>query len=333
MDSFITDLSEQTKVANKDYTVFDIQDVTTGKYNTRKVSYDTIYNQLVTDVTTQFNTQFTKIDKGITEAKASANSKLDKKGTNLNLLEKMTGPLLVDTFSATGLSYFKNTVDLGSNYISNVKDPRLDQDAATKIYVDTYVNGKVANLTTSTNFLKNTGDKLIAGDLELNRDPRQPFHATNKKWVEDKISNATSTVQQTITSNISNAYVPLSGGTMTGSLVLKGFSEQTPSVITPANNKVTLNLNTGNTFSINLNANVTEFILTNAPSAGTYTITLAIKNTGNFTVAWNTFDNQTVKWAGGGTPTMTTGATKTDIYCLTYIAQTWYGFIGGQSFQ
>lgn len=333
MDSFITDLLENKVVTKKDYTVFDILDASTGKYNTQKISYDTIYNQLVTDITTQFNTQFSNLGTEINKTNALIDSKLDKKGTTKNPLEKMTGPLVVDNvaFSATGESHFNKTMDLHSNSISNVKDPSTKQDAATKNYVDTFVTNKVSGLTIPTNFLKNTGDFLKSGDLTLFQAPSQDFHATNKKWVEGQISTATLTVQQAITSNISNTYVPLSGGTMTGSLVLKGFSEQTTTPVIPATNKVTLDLSTGNTFSINLNANITQFILNNKPS-GTYTITLVIKNTASNTVAWNSFDNQQVKWAGSGAPVMTTGANKIDIYCLTYISNAWYGFIGGQSF-
>lgn len=333
MDSFIKDLLEQTKVTSKDYTVFDIADDTSGKYNTKKVSYDTIYKQLCSDVATAFNAKFSKMTTDINTVAGQVGSKLDKKGITFSSSEKMSGPLVVDqvSFSATGLSYFKNTVDVGSNYISNVKDPNVDQDAATKKYVDTKFGGIVIPSTSS--FLQKSGDSMSAGDLTLFQDPTQDKHATNKKWVESQIATAKTTVTNTVTGYVSTNYLNLTGGTMTGSLVLKGFSELTPATdIAPVSNTLTLDLKNGNTFSINLNANINSFTLTNVPTDSfTITLFITIATPGSFSITWSV-NGTTVKWSNNQSlvPTPTPG--KVDVVCLTKIGTSWYGFIGGQNF-
>lgn len=332
MDSFISNLSEKTTIAKQDYTVFDAQDVNSGTYNTSKISYDTLYKQLCADVTTGLATKFSTIDSNIAAATQAVNSKLSKTGLNGGLSEKMTGTLLIDNvaFSATGFSHFTKKVDLHSNKIINVLDPSDFQDVATKNYVDT----KFGNipLPSTSSFLQKSGDTMNSGKiLTLGADPVNPMDSTTLQSVTAAINTAKTSITTDVKSYVSSNYLPLSGGTITGSVSLKGFSEQTPSSISPVSNVLSLDLKQGNTFSINLNANVNSFNLTNVPT-DSFTITLFITIVGNFTITW-TINGIQVKWPSGATPILTTTASRVDVICLTKISNVWYGFIGGQNFQ
>jgi hypothetical protein len=57
-----------------------------------------------------------------------------------------------------------------------------------------------------------------------------------------------------------------------------------------------------------------------ANNASGQSYSMAITNTGSYTVTWPT----SVKWPGGTAPTQTTGA-HTDIYTLTQVGATIYG--------
>jgi hypothetical protein len=91
---------------------------------------------------------------------------------------------------------------------------------------------------------------------------------------------------------------------------------------TTAASTTTLDLSTGNVFTINLVANIATFNLTN-PVVGTYLLKFVQDATGSrtvsFPVAW--------KWAGGIAPTLTLTASKLDIVTLIYDGTNYYATI------
>ena len=183
--------------------------------------------------------------------------------------------------------------------------------AATKKYVD----DKFTGITTvdTTPFLKKDGTVTmdVGKNLTLGTGivPSLDYHAVPLKHLNDN-------------------FLKLAGGTLTGSLVLKGFSEKSTSVTGAG--AVSLDMSAGNTFPINLTGNITGFTLTNAPT-DSFSITMFITQTAAFTVVWS-IGGVVVKWAGGVVPVMTATATKTDVFCFTKVGAVWYGFNGGQNF-
>jgi len=155
----------------------------------------------------------------------------------------------------------------------------------------------------------------MTGSLVLAADPTQNLQAAPKQYV-DKF-------------NPFGKFLPLSGGEMTGSLVLKGFSEKSTNIT--GTGSVSLNLNNGNTFPINLTGNITGFTLGGTVPTDSFSITMFITQTGTFTVAF-TIAGTDVKWANGVVPTVTTTNGKTDVFAFTKVGANWYGFIGGQNF-
>jgi hypothetical protein len=106
-----------------------------------------------------------------------------------------------------------------------------------------------------------------------------------------------------------------------GDITAKRFKLTMPSA-TSASASTTLDLSTGNVFTINLGVNITSFNLTN-PVVGTYLIKFVQDATGTrdvtFPIAW--------KWAGGILPNLTDTAGKLDIVTLIFDGTAYYATI------
>jgi hypothetical protein len=203
-----------------------------------------------------------------------------------------------------------------SGFITAATDSPLSaRHLVTKKYVDdsisSAINGATPPTIDTSAFLKKDGSVSMdfAKTLTLGIDPTNSNHAVNKGYLD-------------------NNFLKLTGGTMTGGLVLKNFSEKTNSIT--GTGGLILSLNDGNTFPISLTGNVTSITLNNVPS-DSVTVTLFITQTGTFNITW-VVNGSTVKWAGGSTPIVTASSGRTDVFCLTKVGAIWYGFIGGQNF-
>ena len=194
----------------------------------------------------------------------------------------------------------------------NVKDPVNDYDA---VNLHT-VNDKIAAIPipSTANYVLKSGDTMT-GALLLAADPTQNLQAAPKQYI-DKF-------------NPFGKFLPLSGGSMNGSLVLKGFSEK--STFVTGTGSVSLNLDSGNTFPINLTGDITGFTLAGTVPSDSFSITMFITQTGAFTVNF-TIAGTAVKWANSVAPIITTTNGKTDVFAFTKIGAIWYGFNGGQNF-
>ena len=107
----------------------------------------------------------------------------------------------------------------------------------------------------------------------------------------------------------------------TGDITAKRYKLTMPTSTT-ASSTTSLDLSTGNVFTINLSTNISTLTLTNA-AVGTYLVKFVQDATGSRTVsfpaAW--------KWAGGLAPLLTTTANKLDIVTLVYDGTTYYATI------
>jgi hypothetical protein len=109
--------------------------------------------------------------------------------------------------------------------------------------------------------------------------------------------------------------------TAAGDISAKRFKLTMPATTTAAST-TTLDLSTGNVFTINLGLNVTTFNLTN-PVLGTYLLKFVQDATGTRDVTFPT----SWKWAGGTAPNLTNTAGKLDIVTLIYDGSTYYATI------
>lgn len=312
-DSFINKLTESTTVKGTDFTAFDIADPTTGGYFTKKVSFDNLTSKIKTEVNTSVQTQIDNLQTNLNTISQSIANKLDKNGLTFSPTERMNGTLVVNaTLSGLGETHFNQKVDVHNNFIVNVKDPVLDYDA---VNLKT-LNSKISAIPipSTTNYVLKSGDTMT-GALTLPSDPTQNLQAAPKQYV-DKF-------------NPFGKFLPLSGGEMTGSLIIKGFSEKSTNIT--GTGSVSLNLDSGNTFPINLTGNITGFTLGGTVPTDSFSITMFITQTGTFTVNF-TIAGTAVKWANNVVPVVTPTNGKTDVFAFTKVGANWYGFIGGQNF-
>jgi hypothetical protein len=120
---------------------------------------------------------------------------------------------------------------------------------------------------------------------------------------------------------LNGLYAALSGFTMAGTLAMAGnlltqpkFKDirEAAGTATLSSGTLTLDMSTGNNFSITLTGNVTTVSITNVPATGQYvpiTLELIQDGTGGRTVTgWSG-----VKWPGGSAPTITATANAVDI--------------------
>jgi len=128
-------------------------------------------------------------------------------------------------------------------------------------------------------------------------------------------------------SKISGTAVTLSGAqTITG---IKTFDAATKQKLTTDSDAgtITFDLDTSNIHSVTLGDNRT-LAISNEDAGQVFVIRLVQDATGSRTVTWFS----TIKWPGGVTPTLTTTASKTDVFgFICTSADTYDGFIIGQN--
>jgi hypothetical protein len=157
----------------------------------------------------------------------------------------------------------------------------------------------------------------------------------------DGVDIATRDAILTSTTTTAGAALPKAGGTLSGAIVgadqiisapvLKDVGETCVANGTSGATD-TIDLTDGNVHNVTLTANCT-FTFSNPPATGTsgsFTLFLNQDGTGSRTATWP----NTVKWAGGTAPTLTTTASRTDILVFTTIdaGTIWYGAVSGQDF-
>lgn len=122
-------------------------------------------------------------------------------------------------------------------------------------------------------------------------------------------------------------YLALAGGTMTGNLALKTFTETGTTSVGNITGATNLPWNGGSVYKATLTGNVT-FTFTGTPVAGqSMTLILTQDATGSRTITW-----PTMKWAGGSAPSTSSTGGKIDIIGIFYDGVDYYGFPGGIGF-
>jgi hypothetical protein len=201
--------------------------------------------------------------------------------TDWNLFNNKQSTILTSTgISLTG----GNTISIGQSVATNIS-PSFAGIALTGLNVAGVVTNSAAGVL-STSPTTGTGNIV---------------RATSPTLVTPVLGDATAT-----SVNVS------------GDITAKRFKLTMPAAITAAAT-TTIDLSTGNVFTVNMGLNITTLTLTN-PVVGTYLIKFVQDATGTrdviFPAAW--------KWAGGVIPSLTNTASKLDIVTLIYDGTTYY---------
>lgn len=230
MDLFINKLAEGTAIKATDYTVFDVANTTTGSFSTQKISYASFTKQLSSDISANVKTLIDALQANLNTTNTNLANKLDKKGLTYNASERMTGTLYIPTLCATEIAHFSNNINVYNNFIQNVKDPVLGQDAVNKRTLLSAISA--IDIPGGGSFLAKSGDAMTGGNLTLFNEPTSAKHSTTKKYVDDQITPLNTTINGI--SNLLKNYVALSGGA--GATMTSGFITA-PNVNPPTDDK------------------------------------------------------------------------------------------------
>ncbi len=132
------------------------------------------------------------------------------------------------------------------------------------------------------------------------------------------------------------SYLPLSGGTMSGELVvadqlvtrpkLKDYGEAVNAIGSIGGGAQTIDLELGNVVTATVDTSETTFTFSNPSASGTAcSFTLILTNGGSQTVNWPA----SVDWPGGVEPTLTTAGVDILVFMTTDGGTTWYGMLAG----
>ena len=129
---------------------------------------------------------------GLTKVPGYDGEATNKKYVDTKLNDKANKNDLNDYLKLDGTSQMQGTLQMNNNRITNLPDPQLNDEAATKNYVVSLIN-YLPNL-----YLDRKGSLKMIGNLQMNDNritgltnpPNSDDEATNKKYVDENISKA-----------------------------------------------------------------------------------------------------------------------------------------------
>jgi len=215
-----------------------------------------------------------------------------------------------------------NTSDIADSAVTSAKI--ADDAIITAKVLDRQVTGaKIAEATIGSFEIANgaivDADVNASAAIDATKIANGSVTSTEFQYINTLSSNAQTQISNTVT--VANAALPKAGGTMTGETVfadqlatrpeLKDYSETKTALSAAAS--VTIDLTTGNVFTLTPDQNTTFVFSNPSPTGKSCAFTLVWTQDGSDrTIAWPA----SVDWAGGSAPDVTSGSGKVDIYAF-----------------
>ena len=267
---------------------------------------------------------------GTPTADADATTKLYVDG----ILGSATSAAASASAAATSASNASTSASSASTSASSASSSATAAAASYDSFDDRYLGPKA-----SAPSVDNDGNALLTGALYWNSTDSQLFVWTGSVWTQAALTSgsfATLTGTETLTNKTiaygSNTLTDVAGTTATQTLTNKTLTNPTVTnyVETPftanSSTAITLALTNGTVQIITLTGNATITMPT-ATSGKSFIMFLKQDGTGSRTVTWST-----VKWSGGTAPTVTSTASRQDIYSFFADGTNWYGVTVGQNY-
>ena len=184
-----------------------------------------------------------------------------------------------------------------------------------------------------------TQDVGVPSDDTISTVKIQDGAVTSAKILDGTIVNADVNASAAIDASKTTA-VPLSGGTMSGTLQMadqivqrpemKDYAETVNAIGSIGGGTQDIDLESGNVVTGTVDTSTTTFTFSNPPASGKAgSFTLILTNGGSQTVNWPA----SVDWAGGTAPTLTTAGVDVLTFTTVDGGTIWYGFAAGLDMQ
>ena len=270
---------------------------------------------------------------------ALTNSSVTVNGTSIAL--GASGTVTAAAGTLTGTTLASNVVSSSLTSLGTIATGVWQGTAISDTYLATISTaGKVSNSATTAT-ANNTASAIVARDASGNFTAGTVTATLSGAAPAGSLSG--STLASGVTASSLTSVGTLTGLTVSGSgtvnlqdgtlqrPIIKDYGETytTPSI---SSGTLTLDLTNGNVFRVSRNANITTLTISNpSPTSNACSFTLIFDANGtSYTITWPA----AVKWPGGTAPTITTTASRSDMFVFytNNAGTTWYAMTAAQNF-
>lgn len=270
------------------------------------------------------------------------NSPLEDLETDANAAR----PIVAGGTGATSASSARSNLGVDASRAFSAKTANYTLVAADKGKFVTFDGAYIANLTAAVTLGSGWYGWVIAdgGDVTVDPNGSEQINGGNTLTVSDGnavlvICTGTAFVAIEVkTANLA-LYLPLAGGTMSGTLAMadqkitrpqiEDYAETVNAIGDFGGGTQDIDLESGNVVSATVSTSAVTFTFSNPPATGKAgSFTLELTNGGSQTVNWPA----SVKWELGIEPTLTSSGIDILTFQTRDGGTTWFGFVGGLAF-
>lgn len=279
---------------------------------------------------------------GETATATQHNSPLEDLQTDMNTAR----PVVAGGTGATSASAARSNLGVDAAFDYQAKSSTYTLVAGDHNGVTRFTATSTANLTAAATLGSGWYSWIIAdgGDVTVDPNASETINGSATLTVSDGnsalvVCNGTAFFAIEVkTANLA-LYLPLAGGTMSGTLAMadqkitrpqiEDYAETVNAIGSIGGGTQDIDLELGNVVSATVDTSTTTFTFSNPPATGKAgSFTLILTNGGSQTVNWPA----SVDWDNGEAPALTTSGVDILSFLTVDGGTTWYGFVGGLAF-